>query len=238
VNTKIFNKYMPKQVIVLFGQPGAGKGTQAELLAERTKYSHIESSKLLEDSFNNVDPEKSFEIEGKVYKMGDEKNLWQSGALCSYPFITYLINERVKDIASQGKGIIFSGSPRSVYEAEHEVPPLIELYGVENIKFFLLNISAETTIFRNSHRKICELMRHSILFNKETENLTNCPLDGSTLVKRKNLDDVETIKKRLEVFKENTFPVVEVVKKQGVKVIEINAEQTVSQVFNDIVSHL
>jgi len=229
---------MSKQVIILFGQPGAGKGTQAELLVERTHCSHIESSKLLEDSFNNADPEKSVEIEGKTYKMGDEKKLWQSGSLCSFPFITYLINERIKDTASQGKGIIFSGSPRSIYEAEHEIPLLIKLYGVENIRFFLLKVGAETTIFRNSHRKICELMRHSILFNKETEGLTNCPLDGSTLVKRKNLDDVETIKKRLEVFKENTFPVIEVVKKQGVKVIEINAEQTVAKVFEDITKHL
>ena len=81
-------------------------------------------------------------------------------------------------------------------------------------------------------------MRHSILFNKETENLTVCPLDGSNLVKRKNLDDVETIKKRLEVFKKDTFPVVEKAKELGVKVIEINAEQTVSQVFDDIVKNL
>ena len=229
---------MSKQVIILFGQPGAGKGTQAELIAERTHYAHIESSKLLEDSFNNVDPETSIEIEGQVYKMGDEKKLWQSGALCSYPFVTYLINKKVRDVASQGKGVVFSGSPRSVYEAEHEIPLFIELYGVENIRFFLLGVSAETTIFRNSHRKICELMRHSILFNNETENLTNCPLDGSLLVKRKNLDDVETIRKRLEVFKENTFPVIEIAKKLGVKIIEINAEQTVSQVFNDITKNI
>ena len=60
----------------------------------------------------------------------------------------------------------------------------------------------------------------------------------SSLVKRKNLDDVETIKKRLEVFKKDTFPVIEFAKKQGVNVIEINAEQTVSKIFEDISKHL
>lgn len=229
---------MDKQVIILFGQPGAGKGTQAELLAEKTHCFHVESSKLLEDSFNNVDPEKAVEVDGIVYKMGDEKKLWQSGALCSFPFVAYLIKEKIREISTQGKGIIFSGSPRSLYEAGQELPLLKDLYGVKNIRFFLLSVSPETTIFRNSHRKICELMRHSILFNPETENLTICPLDGSNLNRRKNLDDIDTIKKRLEVFKENTFPVVEFAEKQGIEVVRINAEQTVSKVFEDITKNL
>ncbi len=229
---------MSKQVIILFGQPGAGKGTQAELLAERTHCTHIESSKLIEDCFNTTDPEKSIEIEGQVYRMSDEKERWKTGLLNSFPFVAWLIKEKAKEVNRQGKGIIFSGSPRSLYEAGQELPLFKDLYGVENIKFFLLGLSAETTIFRNTHRKICTLMRHSILFNKETENLTMCPLDGSVLAKRKNLDDIDTIKKRLEVFKENTFPVIEFAEKQGIKVIKINAEQTVSAVFEDIVKHL
>ena len=229
---------MGKQVIILFGQPGAGKGTQAELLAERTHCIHIESSKLIEDSFNSGDPERIIEIDGQAYKMSDEKKRWQTGLLNSFPFVAWLIKERVRQISGQGKGVIFSGSPRSLYEAGQEIPLFKELYGENNIKFFLLKISPETTIFRNSHRKICELMRHSILFNKETENLTMCPLDGSALGKRKNLDDIDTIKKRLEVFKENTFPVVEFSEKQGIKVIEINAEQTVAKVFEEITKHL
>jgi len=225
---------MQKKAIILFGQPGAGKGTQAELLAEKTHFLHIESSKLIEDAFNDSDPNKSIEADGKVYKMSDEKKIWLSGALCSFPFVAHLIKGKIREVANQGKGIIFSGSPRSLYEAEQEIPLLKEFYGLENIKFFLLKISPETTIFRNSHRKICELMRHSILFNKETENLTTCPLDGSLLVRRKNLDEVETIKNRLEAFKKDTLPVIDFVKKQGVNVIEINAEQTVSEIFKDI----
>jgi len=229
---------MSKQVIILFGQPGAGKGTQAELLAEKTHCLHIESSKIIEATMNEGDPNKTIEVDGQVFKMQDEQQKWKTGLLNSFPFVAYLIKEKIKETASQGKGIIFSGSPRSLYEAGQEIPLLIELYGLENIKFFLLELSAETTIFRNSHRKICELMRHSILFNKETENLKSCPLDGSGLVKRKGLDDPETIKKRLEVFKENTLPVAEFCEKQGIKIMKINAEQTVSQVFEDICKNL
>jgi len=225
---------MPKQAIMLFGPPGAGKGIQAELLAEKTGYYHLESSKVIETCFKKENPEKIFEIEGRKYKVEDEKKRWETGLLNSPPFVFYLMAEKIKEIAKEDKSIIFSGSPRTIYEAEREIPLLKELYGAENIRFMLLEITAETTIFRNSHRRICELIRHSILFSPETEKLTKCPLDGSNLVKRIGLDDPEIIKKRLEVFKEETFPVIEIIKKQGLHLNKINGEQSVADVFKDI----
>jgi len=225
---------MEKQVIILFGPPGAGKGTQAEILSDKTGYYHFESSKVIEACFKNESADKVFEIEGQKYKVADERKRWEEGLLNSPPFVVFLMAEKIKELAKDGKSIIFSGSPRTVYEAEREIPLLKELYGVENIRFVLLEITAETTIFRNSHRRICELIRHSILFGPETESLTKCPLDGSNLVKRKGLDDPGTIKKRLEVFKEQTFPVMEVVENQGMKLNKVNGEQTVADVHKDV----
>jgi len=225
---------MSKQAIMLFGPPGAGKGTQAELLAEKTGYHHLESSKVIEACFKKENPEKIFEIDGQKYKIGDEKERWATGLLASPPFVFYLMAEKIKEIASEDKSVIFSGSPRTIYEAEREIPLLKELYGVENMKSVLLEITAETTIFRNSHRRICELIRHSILFSPETEKLTKCPLDGSDLVKRAGLDDPETIKKRLEVFKEETYPVVDIIQKEGIYLRKINGEQSISDIHNEV----
>jgi len=177
----------------------------------------------------------NFEIEGENYKIEDEKKKWEQGLLNSPPFVVFLMAEKIKELAKMGKSIIFSGSPRTVYEAEREIPLLKELYGLENIRFVMLEITAKTTTFRNSHRRICELIRHSILFSPETEKLTKCPLDGSDLVRRKGLDDPETIKKRLEVFKEQTYPVIEVIEKQGLDLHKVNGEQTVADVHKDIV---
>jgi len=227
---------MDKQIIILFGPPGAGKGTQAEILSDKTGYYHFESSKVIEACFKNESPDKVFEIEGQKYKVADEKKRWEEGLLNSPPFVVFLMAEKIKELAKDGKSIIFSGSPRTVYEADREIPLFKELYGVENIRFVLLEITAETTIFRNSHRRICELIRHSILFSGETESLTKCPLDGSNLVKRKGLDNPETIVKRLEVFKEQTFPVMEVVEKQGLKINKVNGEQTVADVHKDVLT--
>ena len=229
---------MQKQVIILFGPPGAGKGTQAELLSDKFGYYHFESSKIIEHCFKTESKDKVFSIEGEDYKVGDEIKKWEAGELNSPPFVVFLMTEKIKELAKDEKSIIFSGSPRTVYEAEKEIPLLKELYGQENIKFVLIEISAETTIFRNSHRRICELIRHSILFDKETEQLTKCPLDGSKLVRRKGLDDPEVIKKRLEIFEEQTFPVLEKVRKEGLFVSKVNGEQTVSDVFKDVLEVL
>lgn len=220
----------------MFGPPGAGKGTQAELLADKLGHYHFESSKVIEACFQNEIPEKVFTIEGSDYKVADEKSRWEQGLLNSPPFVVFLMVEKIKELAQTGKSIIFSGSPRTVFEAEREIPLLKELYGKDNIKFALLEISPKVTVFRNSNRRICELIRHSILFTEETEKLTLCPLDGSKLVRREGLDDPETIKKRLEIFKEQTFSVLKVAEKEGIEVKKVNGEQSVADVFKDVLN--
>lgn len=225
---------MDKKVIILFGPPGAGKGTQSELLSEALGYYHLESSKVLERCFKNESPDKTFTVDGKDYKVGDEIENWKKGVLTSPPFITVLMMEEFKKLAKDGESFILSGSPRTVYEAEKEMPVLEQLYGKENIKIAMIEISAEVTIFRNTHRKICELMRHSILFNKETEKLKLCPLDGSKLVRRKDLDDPETIKVRLEEYKNRTLPLIEYYKNNGFDVKIIDGEKYVAEVHEQI----
>ena len=91
------------------------------------------------------------------------------------------------------------------------------------------------SIFRNSRRRICELMRHPILsIRKEFLKLGYCPLDGSKLMKRKGLDDPETIKVRLKQYEERTLPVLRYLKKESFTIRKINGEQSVVEVFNDI----
>src|SRR3989338_6755592 len=168
---------MEKKVIILFGPPGAGKGTQSELLSEKMGLYLFETSKMLEREFKKAEnmsadaPERFVEIEGEKFDILNEKEIWKRGELCSPPWVTYLTIKELQRLHDDGDNIILSGSPRTVYEAEREMPLLEELYGKENIKIALIEISAEVTIFRNTHRKICELMRPSILSNNETDLL-------------------------------------------------------------------
>jgi len=100
-----------------------------------------------------------------------------------------------------------------------------------------LQLPEEQTIFRNSKRRICELMHHSILYIPENANLKRCPLDGSHLFHR-DLDNVETIKMRLQEYQQTTAPLEKFYRDHGFNIITINANQYVENVFNDILQAL
>jgi len=227
-----------KQIIILFGAPGSGKGTQANLLSEKFGFFHFETSKILEKCFKTESPEKIYKADGQEFKIKDEIKRWETGLLNSPPFVVSLVVKKIKELAKSGESIVFSASPRTIYEAKKEVPLFKKLYGEKNIRFIILEVNPETTIYRNSHRKICELMRHGILFNQETENLKKCPIDGSNLVSRYNLDDVETIKKRLSVFTSETYPVIEAIQKQGIVAHKIDGQQSIADVHSEILKIL
>jgi adenylate kinase len=225
-----------KRVIILIGPPGSGKGTQGQLLAEKLNLYYFETAKVGEERINRAKEGEYIETDGQKYYFEAEKKLWQEGKLWDPPFVVYLVQEKVRELAKEAKGIVFAGSPRTIYEGEKFVPFLKELYGQENIIVFLIEQSEESSIWRNSHRRICELMRHPILYNKDTENLKTCPLDGSQLVERKGLDDPETIKVRLKEYRERTLPLVDLFEKEGLTVKRINGEQSVADVFRDILN--
>ena len=228
---------MTKQVVILFGAPGAGKGTQAELLSDKLGLVYFETSRILEKEFKKVNEsseDRYVEVEGEKFDVLAGKKQWESGILVDPPYVTHLVIKEITDLCNDGRSLVLAGSPRTVYEVERVMPALDKLYGRENIKIVLIEISPEETIFRNSHRKICELMRHSILFNKETENLAICPLDGSKLVKRKDLDDPETIKVRIKEYTDRTLPMLEYFEKNNFVVEKIKGEQSVADVFGDI----
>ncbi len=228
----------PMQVVILIGPPGAGKGTQAELLSEKLNLYYFETSKLLEAKFANAEKGDFMEVGGVKYFFEDEKKLWETGILCSPPFVTAVVKEKLQEIFKEGKSLLFAGSPRTLYEGKEEMPFLAKLYGKINIHIILLDLTEDQSIYRNSHRRICELMRHPVLYSPETAALTMCPLDGSTLVAREGLDDAQTIKVRLREYRERTFPLIAYFQEQGFKVYEINADQTVAKVFFDILSEL
>ncbi len=223
-----------KQIVILFGQPGAGKGTQAELLADKLNLYYLESAKVIESNIIQAGKDDFETVNGKKYSLTKEKELWKKGILNTPEVVTAWFQKKIRELAAENKSLVMTGFGRTIYEAEIIIPLLKKLYGVKNIRVVLITLSSKESIFRNSHRRICELMRHPILYSKETVKLKYCILDGSKLIKRKGLDNPETIKVRLKQYEQRTFPVLRYLDKEGIVIKKVNGEQSVSEVFNDI----
>lgn len=226
-----------QKAIIILGPPGSGKGTQGELLAEKFNFCHLETSEIIERNFANIKKTDFVKVGKKKYFLFEERKLRQAGKLMSPPLIFFWVKEKTKEVVKEGKGIIFSGSFKTIFEAEELTPFLEKIYGKKNITIILLKQKPEVSIWRNSRRKICELMRHSILYNAQNAKLKTCPFDGSKLIHRED-SNPEVIRGKLKEFKERTLPVVDYFKKQDLKVKEINGEQPVAKVFGDILKVL
>ncbi len=224
-----------KLVIILIGPPGSGKGTQAKLLAEKLNLYHLETSKIIEYNVMQSKKNDYVVIGGKKYSLFHEKELWKKGIICTPEIVTYWVANKIKEVAKEGKNMVFCSSPRTLKEGRGLMPIIKKLYGIKNIRIIEIVLRPEQTIWRNQRRRICELMRHPILSTRdEFLKLTYCPLDGSKLLRRKGLDDPETIKTRIKEYGERTFPLIAYLKKEKFTVKKINGEQSVEQVFKDI----
>ncbi|KPJ73031.1 hypothetical protein AMJ48_02720 [Parcubacteria bacterium DG_74_1] len=222
-----------KKVIIVLGPPGSGKGTQAELLSEKLDIYHFETSEIIEKNFATAEKDDFVKIGNRKYLLSEEKKLRQLGKWMSPPLIAFWVKNKIKMLAKEGKGIVMSGSPKTLYEGKQIIPLLKKLYGKSNIKIILIKQRPEVSIWRNSRRRICQLMRHPILYTKETAKLKKCPFDGSKLVFRED-SKPEVIKAKIKEFKERTLPLCDYFKKQGLKIKEINGEKSVADVFEDI----
>jgi adenylate kinase len=220
-----------QRIVILYGPPGAGKDTQAERIAHKFNFVIVSSSKLIEERIFNP----ALQNDSIIQR---ERKLFEAGRLCTPSWITEIINEKVNQLHQEGKGLIFTGSPRTLYEAENEIPYWESIFGQNNILAIVINIRPETSIFRNSHRRICEKCHNPIIFSKETENLTQCPVCGGKIIDRGVLDAPETIKVRLQEYKNRTEPIFKYLKERGYQLIGIDGEPLPDEVTKQIFKKL
>jgi adenylate kinase len=209
--------------IVVLGRPGSGKGTQAALLAKKLGLFHFETSDVIQEKFRKFpnDPE-----------IKRAKEFFYGGKMTPTRLVTKWVIEKIKKLET--KRIIFDGSPRTLYEVKRIYPILVDKCGRVNIKILNIKISPQEAIWRNTRRKTCQKCDSPIPYTKQTKDLKICPRKGcgGKLITRED-DKPEKIKKRLKVFMKETYPVIKFFKKKGL-LIEINGEQSIEDVFRDI----
>lgn len=217
-------------IIIVYGNPGSGKGTQAQRIADHFGLEHFDTGRLIERTVH--DPSK--QADSIIQR---EKEIFDSGILCTPEWVTEIVKEAIINLHQKNKGIVFSGSPRTLYEVEEIIPLLENLYGKEQIFVFKIEIRPETAIFRNSNRRICEKCGRPVIFTPENAELKTCPLCGGGLVIR-TLDDPEAIKVRLKEYQERTMPVFDCLKERGYQTIEIDGEPLPDEVTKNIFDKL
>ncbi|MGB9848102.1 MAG: adenylate kinase family protein [Minisyncoccia bacterium] len=219
------------KILIFYGPPGAGKDTQAKRVAFKTGAYIVSSSKLIEEKIFNPD------LQNDPIIQRERKN-YESGALCTPEWVTEIINNKVKELHQEKKSLIFTGSPRTLYEAENEIPFWESIYGKENIFIIEIKLKEETSIFRNSHRRVCENCGYPVVYSFETEMWRFCPMCGGKIVDRGALDKPETIKVRLVEYRERTKPVIDYFINRGYSIIEIDGEPLPDIVTQNIFEQL
>lgn len=219
-----------KSVIIIYGPPGSGKGTQARMLAEHFGLENFDTGQIIEDIVYDPKNQNNSVIQ-------KEKKNFEEGLLCTPEWVTEIVKKAIEKNHAEGKGLVFSGSPRTIYEEKIIMPLLDKLYGKENIFITRLLIRPRTSIFRNSNRRVCEKCGLPIVFASENEKLESCPKCGGELVRR-TLDDPEDIKVRLKEYKGRTKPIFKFLEDEGYKLINVDGEPPVEEVTKSILEKL
>ena len=223
------SKIMDRKVIFVIGAPGAGKGTQAKFLVEKTGFYHFVTSKEGKDYI------KAHRDDLETLK---QEELYKKGILFEPKWLVRVQKERVGEILEGGvKGIVFDGSPRTVYEAENLPAFLSGLVGKENISAIDIVISEEELKKRAEERLVCDKNESHMVSTRLDPNIKigdKClQCDGA--LKKRDLDLV--VGERIKEYNERTAPAIDCLKK-NYKVFTINGEQPVEKVHEDIMKAL
>ena len=206
--------------IVLLGPPSVGKGTQAEILAQKTSLMHISSGDLFRENIKN-----STEL-GKQAKSYIDK-----GELVPDDVTIAMVKDRLCRPDCKA-GAILDGFPRTPVQADALQKMLAGFKGDVNVVPFI-TAAPEVLIERASGRWTCRAQGHIYHQKFNPPKVAGrCDVDGSDLYQRAD-DKVETVARRIHVYFDQTAPLVNYYRVQN-KLVEIDGTQPIENVTNSL----
>lgn len=206
--------------IILFGPPGAGKGTQGALLAEERGLLRLSTGDLLRDALRAGTP------------LGLEaKKFMDAGELVPDDVILGMVREVMS--GSEGGGVIFDGFPRTAAQAEGLTRLLHDL-GRELDAVVVLDVADDTIVGRLSSRQGCSTCGAVYNTQSNPPSVADvCDVCGGEVIQRAD-DREETVRHRLEVYRAQTAPVVAWYEGDGVPVHRVDGDRPVAVVQQDL----
>ncbi|KPV40975.1 adenylate kinase [Thiohalorhabdus denitrificans] len=189
--------------MVLLGPPGAGKGTQGQMLSQRLGIPQIATGDILRNAVAN-----GTDIGLKA------KSYMDAGDLVPDEIMVEIIRERLQEPDAQ-QGYILDGFPRTVAQAE-ALDEMLEAIGQRLDRVVHVDVDNETLVERLSGRLICRDCgaTYHVRFHPPAKDRV-CDECGGELYQRED-DQEETVRSRLEVFAERTQPLVDYYRQQGI----------------------
>ena len=210
--------------IIMLGAPGAGKGTQAKMIAEKRGIPHISTGDIFRANIKN-----GTELGAKA------KEYMDKGLLVPDELVCDLVVDRIQQ-ADCEKGYILDGFPRTIPQAEALEAAL---NAIEQKLDYAIDIDVpdENIINRMSGRRACVGCgaTYHVVFNP-TKVEGKCDVCGESLILRDD-DKPETVKKRLDVYHTQTQPLIDFYSARKV-LVEVDGTQSMDKVFEDIMKIL
>ena len=206
--------------IILLGAPGAGKGTQAEVICKALNIPTISTGNMLRAAVKA----------GTEYGL-KAKAAMDAGDLVSDDIVIGILKDRIAEPDAQN-GFILDGFPRTVPQAE-----ALDAMGVKIDKVVEINVADETIKQRVSGRRVCQGCGASYHVEYKPSKVEGvCDTCGEKLVLRDD-DQPETVQKRLNVYHEQTQPLIDYYTKEGI-LKSVDGTKDLEEVFADIVAIL
>ena len=210
--------------IIMLGEPGAGKGTQAMRISERYQIPHISTGDIFRA---NIKAETELGKEAKAYI--------DKGLLVPDEVTEQMVLERIKQ-ADCGGGYILDGYPRTIPQADFLWDALTEMG--QSIDYAInVRVPDEVIIARIAGRRACltcGATYHIVAAPPKAEGI--CDHCGGALCLRDD-DQPETVKQRLDVFHEVSEPLIKYLDRKNV-LYTVDGTKEMEEIFRDIVDIL